>query len=96
MTKKRNYEREYSLYQGKPEQIKNRAARNAARAKLVKAGKLHKGDGKDAAHDTALSKGGDKGAVHVESKSANRSFARNPDNSMKSEASKKERRPKKR
>ena len=34
----RNYRSEYDRYQGKPEQIKKRTARNAARAKLAKAG----------------------------------------------------------
>lgn len=37
-------------YNAKPEQIKRRAQRNAARAKLMKAGKVHKGDGKDVNH----------------------------------------------
>lgn len=30
----RNYRKEYDNYQGKPEQIKNRASRNAARRKM--------------------------------------------------------------
>ena len=47
---KRNYKREYKKYQGKPEQIKRRAQRNASRAKMVKAGKAKKGDGKDVHH----------------------------------------------
>ena len=44
---KRNYRKEYDNYQGKPEQKKRRAKRNAARSKLAKAGKVRKGDGKD-------------------------------------------------
>lgn len=81
----RDYKREYETYQGKPEQIKNRAKRNAARAKLAKAGKVHKGDGKDVDHVMPLSKGGGNlgGNLRVKSKSANRSFKRNPDKSVK-------------
>ena len=50
MPKKRNYRKEYDNYQGKPEQIKNRAARNKARSEMAKAGKVRKGDGKDVDH----------------------------------------------
>ena len=54
----RNYRMEYDSYHGKPEQIKQRDERNKARNTLVKAGKLRKGDGKDAAHVKAVDKGG--------------------------------------
>lgn len=37
-------------YNGTPEQKKRRAERNASRAKMVKAGKARKGDGKDVDH----------------------------------------------
>lgn len=37
-------------YNESPQQKKRRAERNAARAKMVKAGKAHKGDGKDVDH----------------------------------------------
>lgn len=88
----RNYRAEYDKYQGKPEQIKNRAARNAARAKLMKKGKVHKGDGKDVAHVVALDKGGtNKTGLRVESKSANRSFKRDSKGNLVSETSKRER-----
>lgn len=43
-------------YNSQPEQKKRRAERNAARAKMEKAGKVRKGDGKDvdhANHDTS-------------------------------------------
>ena len=43
----RNYRAEYDKYQGTEQQKKNRAVRNAARAKMAKAGKAKKGDGKD-------------------------------------------------
>jgi hypothetical protein len=54
----RDYKAEYDKYQSQPEQKKNRAARNAARAKMMKAGKVSKGDGKDVAHVKAFDKGG--------------------------------------
>ena len=40
VNKPRPYKKEYDTYQGKPEQIKNRAKRNAARAELAKQGML--------------------------------------------------------
>ncbi len=90
--KDRNYKREYETYQGKPDQIKKRAQRNAARAKLMKAGKVKKGDGKDVAHKVAFDKGGsNKGGVRVESASTNRSFKRDSKRNLVSEVSKRER-----
>ena len=47
VNKPRPYKKEYEEYQGTPEQIKKRATRNAARAKLMKEGKVSKGDGKE-------------------------------------------------
>lgn len=89
---KRDYKRENALYNSRPEQVKNRTERNAARRQLEKEGLVHKGDGKDVAHRTALSKGGSnsRANVQVESQSGNRSFQRNADGSLKSEVSKKE------
>jgi hypothetical protein len=88
----RPYKKEYEQYQGTPEQIKKRAERNAARRKLEKEGKVHKGDGKDVAHTKALSKGGTNATgLKVESAGANRSFLRGSDRSLKSEVSKRER-----
>lgn len=84
INKPRPYAKEYAQYQGTEEQKKNRAARNAARAKLMKQGKVRKGDGKDVAHVKALSKGGTNGdGVRAQPASKNRSFKRNPDGSMK-------------
>ena len=81
----RNYRNEYDKYQGKPEQIKNRAKRNKARAEMERAGKVSKGDGKDVDHKVPLSKGGttSKNNLSVKPKSSNRSFARKPDGSIK-------------
>ena len=53
----RNYKQE-DKYQSQPEQVKNRVARNAARRKLMREGKVRKGDGKDVAHKVAFDKGG--------------------------------------
>ena len=91
----RNYKREYETYQGKPEQIKNRAMRNAARSKMVKAGKAKKGDGKDVGHVVALDKGGsNKTGLRMVSKSANRSFDRDAKKNLISETSPRERKKK--
>jgi hypothetical protein len=86
----RNYRAEYDKYQGRPEQIANRAKRNAARSEMEKKGVVSKGDGKDVGHAKALSKGGSNHPknLRVESVNGNRSFARNKDGSMKSEVSK--------
>lgn len=79
-------DRKYSNdYQSTPEQKRKRAMRNAARAKLMKLGKVKKGDGKDVDHAQALSKGGSNNPKNLRVKSAsdNRSFPRNSDHSMK-------------
>lgn len=90
--KDRNYAREYKQYGGTEQQKKNRAARNAARAKMMKAGKVKKGDGKDVAHVKAFDKGGSNGTgLRVESASANRSFKRDSKRNLISEVSKRER-----
>ena len=48
--RKRDYRKEYDSYHGTPEQIKRRAQRNKARRDAEKAGKVHKGDGKEVDH----------------------------------------------
>lgn len=77
----RNYRREYDKYQGKPEQLKNRAKRNAARAEMMKAGRAKKGDGKDVHHKRPLSKGGStsKSNLSVVSVHSNRAYKRQKD-----------------
>lgn len=64
---------------------------------MEKAGKVHKGDGKDVDHKQPLSKGGgnSKSNLQVVPASRNRSFSRNKDGSLKSQVSKKERKKKK-
>ena len=82
---KRDYKKENAKYNSKPEEKKKRAARNQARVEAIKAGRVKKGDGKDVDHKKPLSKGGSnhKSNTRVRSASANRSFARNKDGSMK-------------
>ncbi len=72
----RNYKKEYARYQGKPAQIKRRALRNAARRKMVKAGRAHKGDGKDVDHKRGISGGNSNKNLRVVSKHTNRSYPR--------------------
>lgn len=92
----RDYRAEYDKYQGTAQQKKNRAARNAARAKMAKAGKVKKGDGKDVAHVKAFDKGGNNSnGLRVESKSKNRSFDRDASKNLISETSPRERKRKK-
>jgi len=68
--RKRDYRREYDTYQGKPEQIRRRAARNKARKKLG----LKKGDKREAAHIGAPRTGSlDNVPVKAESRKKNRS-----------------------
>ena len=91
----RDYKAEYEKYQGTAVQKKNRAQRNAARAKMMKAGKVHKGDGKDVAHVKAFDKGGtNKTGLRVESKATNRSFKRDSKGNLISETSTRERKKK--
>lgn len=92
----RDYRSEYDKYQGTPEQIKKRAQRNAARRKLMKQGKVKKGDGMDVAHRVAFDKGGtNANGVRVEPKSRNRSFKRDSKGNLVSETSARERKRKK-
>jgi len=82
---KRDYDREYEKYASSEEQKKNRATRNRARRQLEKEGRVSKGDGKDIDHVKPLSKGGSaaKSNLRVKARSANRSYARNKDSSVK-------------
>ena len=83
---------EAAQYEDTPEQVKHREERNRLRYKLMKEGKVHKGDGKDVAHKVALDKGGSNGdGVTVQSKAKNRSFKRDSKGNLVSETSKRER-----
>lgn len=59
-------------YNSQPEQIKRRAQRNAARAKMEKAGKVRKGDGKDVDHKNHNTADMSMSNLRVMSKSKNR------------------------
>lgn len=81
----RNYRAEYDRYHSRPEQIANRAKRNAARAEMMKKGVVRKGDGMDVDHKTPMAKGGGNGSGNLRAvpKSQNRSFARTKSARMK-------------
>lgn len=81
---KRDYSKQ-AKYDSKPSVKKDRAARNKARREMEREGKVSKGDGKEVDHKKPLSKGGSKSRsnLRVRSASANRSFARKKDGSMK-------------
>ncbi len=72
----RNYRKEYDNYHGKPEQKKKRAARNAARAIMEKAGVVRKGDGKDVDHKNGSTKDNSRGNLRAVPNSVNRSYKR--------------------
>jgi len=82
-------------YEDTPEQVKHREERNRLRAKLLREGKVKKGDGKDVAHKKALDKGGSaKDGYFVQDAGANRSFKRDSKHNLVSEVSKRERKKK--
>jgi hypothetical protein len=82
---KRDYKQEYATYDGTEAVKKRRAQRNKARRMLEREGVVHKGDGKDVDHKKPLSKGGTttRSNLKVKSASANRSYKRKADGSMK-------------
>lgn len=61
-------------YNGSEEQKKRRAERNASRAKMVKAGKARKGDGKDVDHISHNTKDQSAKNLQVISRSKNRAM----------------------
>lgn len=64
----------------KPGQQEKRHVTNAARAKMVKAGLVKKGDGKDVDHKKMLKDGGSnaRSNLRVVAKSVNRAWAKKP------------------
>jgi hypothetical protein len=93
---KRDYKKELAWeHKNKPNRVKNRAQRNAARAEVAKKKgvKLTAIKG-DIGHKKAVSRGGKNSLsnLFVQNPGQNRSFARNKNGSMKSETSKRERR----
>ena len=68
----RDYQKE-AIYENRPDQVKRREARNRARARAMKAGKVHKGDQLEVDHLGSHRTGSlDKVATRVVSKHANR------------------------
>jgi len=88
----RQYKRELEWEKkSKPNRVKDRAQRNAARATVAKkAGVKATALKGDVGHKKAISRGGKNGLANlfVQNPTNNRSFARNKDGSMKSERSK--------
>jgi hypothetical protein len=68
----RNYKKE-TEYENRPEQVKRRVARNRARRKAMREGKVHKGDGKELDHQGYHRTGS---LDHVPVKVTSRSFNR--------------------
>jgi hypothetical protein len=85
MVYKRDYKAEYENYDGTEKVKKKRAQRNKARRMLEREGVVHKGDGKDVDHKLPLSKGGKttRSNLRVKDASANRSYKRKSDGSIK-------------
>ncbi len=88
---KRDYKKEWATAKARGE-LDDNAQRHRARYEMEKKGLVHKNDGKDVGHKTAVKRGGTNAPsnLEVQSVAKNRSFARNKDGSMKSETSKKE------
>lgn len=68
----RDYKREYEATHGTAKGKKDRAARNAARAKAMKAGKVRKGDGKEIDHKNFRPRDNSPSNLRVVSKEFNR------------------------
>lgn len=68
--------RAQAKYNSKPEQVKRRTARNAARRAMIRAGKARKGDGKDVGHENGNPLDNRKGNLRMETQKANRSYRR--------------------
>jgi hypothetical protein len=68
----RDYKREYREYQGRPEQIKNRAARNKARRLMIKKHGKSAVKGKDIDHKNGNPRDNRSSNLQIMSKSKNR------------------------
>jgi hypothetical protein len=79
MPSSKNYKRDYkseNVYKAKPEQIKKRVERNAARRKMEAAGKVSKGDGKDVDHKNGKTSDNKMKNLRAISPKQNRSYPR--------------------
>lgn len=63
---------EYKKYHSSPEKIKERSNRNKARRKLVKEGKVRKGDGKEVDHKDGNPRNNSRSNLQILSRHANR------------------------
>ena len=72
----RGYKKEYANSHSSDKQKKNRASRNAARAKMLKSGRVKKGDGKDVTHRNGNPRDNSSKNLGVLSASKNRSYKR--------------------
>ena len=72
----RDYKKEYENYQGKPEQIKRRTARNKARNDALQKGIVKKGDSLDMHHIDGNPLNNNAKNLRAINKSQNRSFKR--------------------
>lgn len=70
----RNYKKEYKNYHSKPEQRANRSKRVLARRKMIKKGRVKKGDGNDVHHEDGNPQNNGDSNLKVLSKSKNRSM----------------------
>ena len=68
----RDYKKEYQSYHSKPEQKKNRASRNAARAAVVRKKGRAAVKGKDVDHKNGSPTDNSAGNLRIESKKKNR------------------------
>lgn len=73
----RDFRKEYDNYHSKPKAKKQRAENNKARRIMIAKGKAKKGDGKDVAHKNNRTSDNRESNLVLQSKSKNRSFARN-------------------
>ncbi len=69
---KRDYKKEYREYHGKPEQIKRRAGRNAARSLMIKKHGKKKLKGKEVDHKDFNTTNNSSSNLSIKSKVANR------------------------
>lgn len=69
-------QRAQAKYNSKPEQVTRRTSRNAARAKMMAAGRVSKGDSKDVAHKNNNPLQNSSSNLAVQSQAKNRSFKR--------------------
>lgn len=73
---KRAHRKAQAKYQKKPSEVEKRENRNQARYQMEKAGKVHKGDGKDVAHEDGNAMNNDPSNWSAESRHKNRSYRR--------------------